>query len=129
VCRNLVGVPRNRRDVAPVVFTFGTDAPAHAADFGLVRDTRPGGMMWLAQGSSEETGEESAAARRLMPQDALKIRGAHNAANALAALALCSAELPAESTWFTFAPETSNERRSSSSPYLAHSNTSLSASS
>jgi UDP-N-acetylmuramoylalanine--D-glutamate ligase len=84
-------VPRNRRDVAPVVFTFGTDAPAHAADFGLVRDTRPGGMMWLAQGSSEETGEESAAARRLMPQDALKIRGAHNAANALAALALCSA--------------------------------------
>lgn len=84
-------VPRNRRDVAPVVFTFGTDSPAHARDFGLVRDTRPGGMMWLAQGNSEETGEETAAARRLMPQDALKIRGAHNAANALAALALCSA--------------------------------------
>jgi UDP-N-acetylmuramoylalanine--D-glutamate ligase len=84
-------VPRNRRDVAPVVFTFGTDSPAHATDFGLVRDTRPGGMMWLAQGNSEETGEETAAARRLMPQDALKIRGAHNAANALAALALCSA--------------------------------------
>ncbi len=84
-------VPRNRRDVAPVVFTFGTDSPAHATDFGLVRDARPGGMLWLAQGNSEETGEETAAVRRLMPQDALKIRGAHNAANALAALALCSA--------------------------------------
>ena len=84
-------VPRNRRDIAPVVFTFGTDAPVQANDFGLVRDARPGGMLWLAQGNSEETGEETAAARRLMPQDALKIRGAHNAANALAALALCSA--------------------------------------
>lgn len=87
--------PRNRRDVAPPVFTFGTDAPVHATDFGLIRDARPGGMMWLARGNSDETGEASAAPRRLMPQDALKIRGAHNAANALAALALCCAiDLP-----------------------------------
>jgi len=81
--------------VALLVFTFGTDAPVHATDFGLIRDARPGGMMWLARGNSDETGEASAAPRRLMPQDALKIRGAHNAANALAALALCCAiDLP-----------------------------------
>jgi UDP-N-acetylmuramoylalanine--D-glutamate ligase len=84
-------VKRNRRDIAPAVFTFGTDAPVLATDFGLVREPRPGGMMWLAQGNSEESGEDAVAPRRLMPQDVLKIRGAHNAANALAALALCGA--------------------------------------
>ena len=79
-------VPRNRRDAAPAVYTFGTDAPRGALDFGLVREERPSGLTWLAQGAACTAGES--AAQRLMPQEALTIRGAHNAANALAALAL-----------------------------------------
>jgi UDP-N-acetylmuramoylalanine--D-glutamate ligase len=77
-------VPKNRKDRPPVVITFGTDVPHGADDYGLVREARPGGLTWLAQGGAEPED----APRRLMPQDVLKIRGAHNAANALAALAL-----------------------------------------
>ena len=82
-------VPKNRRAAAPLVFTFGTDAPRLSSDFGLVGDGRPGGLVWLAEGTGDsgEAGDGSAP-RRLMPQEALAIRGAHNAANALAALAL-----------------------------------------
>ncbi|MEW6512948.1 MAG: UDP-N-acetylmuramoyl-L-alanine--D-glutamate ligase [Pseudomonadota bacterium] len=59
------------------LISFGTDAPADANDFGL-RQNR--GETWLVQGS-----------RFLMPVSELPIAGLHNAANALAALALCSA--------------------------------------
>jgi UDP-N-acetylmuramoylalanine--D-glutamate ligase len=78
--------------------TFGLDAPTQDGCFGL-HDER--GMKWLAVATSEETPGRS---RRksdatempinmahLMPADALKIRGRHNASNALAALALCRA--------------------------------------
>lgn len=53
--------------------TFGLDAPEAAGDFGL-----DGG--WLMQGRE-----------RLMRADELAVSGLHNAANALAALALCRA--------------------------------------
>lgn len=62
--------------------TFGTEpndgaqVGEHAQDFGLLTDA---GQTWLAQGS-----------RKLLPVAELKIAGLHNAANALAALALCS---------------------------------------
>ena len=82
----------------PVV-TFGADEPLLLDGFGLVTVN---GMSWLslAQLADNETpkrkkkGDMSLASvvtTRLMPADALKIRGVHNAVNALAALALCRA--------------------------------------
>jgi UDP-N-acetylmuramoylalanine--D-glutamate ligase len=79
--------------------TFGTDAPQDAGSFGLVNER---GVLWLATSVAGEEIEkkrkknEPAEAvemvlSRLMPADALRIRGLHNAANALAALALCRA--------------------------------------
>jgi UDP-N-acetylmuramoylalanine--D-glutamate ligase len=59
------------------LISFGTDAPADEQDFGL-RPNR--GETWLVHGS-----------RFLMPVSELPIAGLHNAANALAALALCTA--------------------------------------
>ena len=81
-------VAKNRKDVAPAVFTFGTDAPRLATDFGLLREGRPGGLTWLACGVAETAAADESAPQRLMPREALSIRGLHNAANALAALAL-----------------------------------------
>ncbi len=69
--------------------------PLGAGDFGLVEE---GGMTWLVRAQpGDETLKRQGAAdeplyiQRLMPADALRIRGRHNAANALAALALASA--------------------------------------
>ncbi|MSQ70420.1 MAG: UDP-N-acetylmuramoyl-L-alanine--D-glutamate ligase [Betaproteobacteria bacterium] len=59
------------------VMTFGLDSPAHESDFGVI-DVQ--GEPWLAEGR-----------RPLIPAGALQIAGMHNAANALAALALCRA--------------------------------------
>jgi UDP-N-acetylmuramoylalanine--D-glutamate ligase len=81
------------------VIRFGLDAPQQPGDFGLVVEN---GMAWLVRAvADEDTGprQRGAAAahgdelhlQRLMPADALRIRGRHNAANALAALALASA--------------------------------------
>ena len=84
-------VPRNRKEMAPTVYTFGTDAPRLATDFGLLREGRPGGLVWLACGSAEAGAADDSAPQRLMPQEALRLRGSHNAANALAALALMRA--------------------------------------
>ncbi len=56
---------------------FGLDAPGNAEDFGL-RTVR--GEDWLVQGE-----------RRILPVRELPLAGRHNAANALAALALCHA--------------------------------------
>ena len=55
--------------------TFGLDAPRRAEDWGLVERS---GEPWLAQGSSALIGVRE-----------MKLAGLHNAANALAALALC----------------------------------------
>jgi UDP-N-acetylmuramoylalanine--D-glutamate ligase len=84
------------RVVSRRVVRFGLDAPRAAGDFGLVEER---GVAWLvrAQGD-EEPGprrrrdeQPEIRLQRLMPADALRIRGRHNAANALAALALASA--------------------------------------
>jgi UDP-N-acetylmuramoylalanine--D-glutamate ligase len=83
---------------APAV-TFGTGAPVRADDFGLVQER---GVLWLAAAAPGEESEKKrkkneaaepveAVVNRLMPADALHIRGIHNATNALAALALCRA--------------------------------------
>jgi UDP-N-acetylmuramoylalanine--D-glutamate ligase len=74
--------------------TFGTDMPQRPGDFGL-EDVN--GMVWLVRAlEADETvkkrkdSEEELHFQRLMPADALRIRGRHNASNALAALALCA---------------------------------------
>ncbi|CAG2146785.1 UDP-N-acetylmuramoylalanine--D-glutamate ligase [compost metagenome] len=96
------------RTSAPLV-TFGTDLPETAGSYGVLRE---GGMPWLvlAEPDTEadaepkprrrkgaQVAEEAVPVRhkRLMPADALHIRGMHNATNAMAALALCRAiDLP-----------------------------------
>ncbi|MBN8746758.1 UDP-N-acetylmuramoylalanine--D-glutamate ligase [Xylophilus ampelinus] len=80
----------------PVVrahLTFGADLPQRPGDFGIERIN---GMAWLVRAhEADETQkrkrgapEEELHIQRLMPADALRIRGQHNALNALAALAL-----------------------------------------
>jgi UDP-N-acetylmuramoylalanine--D-glutamate ligase len=75
--------------------TFGDDMPQRPGDFGI---EEVNGMVWLVRAlEADETlkkrkGEEPELhIQRLMPADALRIRGRHNAVNALAALALASA--------------------------------------
>ena len=75
--------------------TFGGDMPQRPGDFGI---EEVNGMVWLvraldADGSKRKRNEASEALylQRLMPADALRIRGRHNAVNALAALALAAA--------------------------------------
>ncbi len=75
--------------------TFGTDVPARPGDWGL---ETVNGMAWLVKAmEADETRRrrkddaDDIHIQRLMPADALRIRGRHNAANALAALALASA--------------------------------------
>ena len=77
--------------------SFGSSLPQRAGDFGL---ETVNGMSWLVRATQEEGDvartrqarkEEQAAPlhmQRLMPAEALRIRGRHNACNALAALAL-----------------------------------------
>ncbi|HWL29725.1 MAG TPA: UDP-N-acetylmuramoyl-L-alanine--D-glutamate ligase [Burkholderiaceae bacterium] len=83
------------------VRSFGKDAPPYRGDLGLESSN---GMQWLAAAEADDfdlpvaTGrrKKNAAAPlradgrvvRLMPTDALRVRGQHNALNALAALAL-----------------------------------------
>ena len=83
------------RPVLPTVIRFGLDAPRRPGDFGLVEEN---GMAWLVRAMpSDDTfkkkkgEEEDIHLQRLMPADALRVRGRHNAANALAALALATA--------------------------------------
>jgi UDP-N-acetylmuramoylalanine--D-glutamate ligase len=76
--------------------TFGADLPQRAGDWGLEGVS---GMTWLVRAAeADETlkrrkgeQEEPVHIQRLMPAEALLIRGRHNACNALAALALATA--------------------------------------
>ena len=76
--------------------TFGGDMPTRPGDFGI---ETVNGMPWLVRAmDADETRKRSRNEpqaelhiQRLMPADALRIRGRHNASNALAALALASA--------------------------------------
>ena len=83
------------------VVRFGTGAPLRPGDFGIVEEN---GMAWLVRATlADETIKrarppkgtvaepEEIHIQRLMPADALRVRGRHNAANALAALALATA--------------------------------------
>ena len=94
------GVKGNQgKPVERSVLRFALAAPQRPGDFGLVVEN---GMAWLVRalppeetvkrprrGAAEEPVEIHL--QRLMPADALRVRGRHNAANALAALALASA--------------------------------------
>ena len=79
--------------------TFGTGEPDEPNAMGIVNER---GVLWLATAVPGEPSEKKLrkgevaepveiTVNRLMPADALKIRGLHNASNALAALALCRA--------------------------------------
>ena len=83
------------------VVRFGLGAPQRPGDFGLIEEN---GMAWLVRARElDETLKRSKGGKgtlaepedlliqRLMPADALRVRGRHNAANALAALALATA--------------------------------------
>ncbi|AJK44984.1 UDP-N-acetylmuramoyl-L-alanine--D-glutamate ligase [Burkholderia plantarii] len=92
---------------APRAITFGLNEPNREGDYGLLRDN---GINWLVEAIDRDAADEPVSprrrkagaavaptltAKRLMPADALRIRGLHNAANALAAFALARAiELP-----------------------------------
>jgi UDP-N-acetylmuramoylalanine--D-glutamate ligase len=87
---------RNRQRPARPFATFGLDQPTRPGDWGL---ETVNGMTWLVRALAlDETRqrgrkadeEEEIYFQRLMPADALRIRGRHNAANALAALALAT---------------------------------------
>ncbi|KIQ34201.1 UDP-N-acetylmuramoylalanine--D-glutamate ligase [Variovorax paradoxus] len=77
--------------------TFGSTMPLRPGDYGIERIN---GIAWLVRAlEADETQkrkrgavvEEEIFFQRLMPADALRIRGRHNAMNALAALALATA--------------------------------------
>jgi UDP-N-acetylmuramoylalanine--D-glutamate ligase len=84
------------RTVSRQVVRFGLNPPTAPGDFGL---TEEGGLAWLVRARELDPTikkrkgdeEEPLVIQRLMPADALRVRGRHNAANALAALALATA--------------------------------------
>jgi UDP-N-acetylmuramoylalanine--D-glutamate ligase len=83
------------REAGPRLRSFALTAPAAAGELGIVHE---GGLRWLAEAvpGEEPPGRRRRepappVVRRLMPADALRVRGAHNQRNALAALALAQA--------------------------------------
>jgi UDP-N-acetylmuramoylalanine--D-glutamate ligase len=81
-----------QRPVERACVMFGGDMPQRPGDYGI---EVLNGMAWLVRAlEADETRkrrkgeEEELFIQRLMPADALRIRGRHNAINALAALAL-----------------------------------------
>ena len=92
------------------IITFGSNRPDEQGAFGIEHDLRAGGIDWLVWAEIDEEIEptpkrrlksalvveaEPLRLKRLIPADALRIRGRHNALNALAALALArAANLP-----------------------------------
>ncbi|MBW8844896.1 MAG: UDP-N-acetylmuramoyl-L-alanine--D-glutamate ligase [Burkholderiales bacterium] len=87
---------RPGRTVSRHVVRFGPNPPKAPGDFGLVDE---GGLTWLVRAREldptikRKKGDEDEplSIQRLMPADALRVRGRHNAANGLAALALACA--------------------------------------
>ncbi len=90
------GRGRAGRDHQRPICRFGLNPPRAPGDFGLVE---AGGVAWLVRareldptikrGRNDE--DEPLSIQRLLPAEALRVRGRHNAANALAALALATA--------------------------------------
>ncbi len=92
-------IPVKGRGAKPIerhVLRFGVGEPTRPGDFGIRTEN---GMAWLVRAmEADETikhrkgdVDEELHIQRLMPADALRVRGRHNAANALAALALATA--------------------------------------
>jgi len=84
------GAPKEVPAPARTVLSFGSDLPKRVGDLGL-EDVN--GLTWLVRavdsGEKARRGDaQEILIQRLMPADALRIRGRHNATNALAALAL-----------------------------------------
>ena len=80
--------------------SFGLDQPMQPGAFGLVTD---GPLVWLARAQGDDSAEmprvsddaQHPRVVRLMPVEALHLRGRHNQANVLAALALgCAVGVP-----------------------------------
>ncbi|MCX7662339.1 MAG: Mur ligase family protein [Tepidimonas fonticaldi] len=90
------GGPRGRPAPGRAWTSFGTSAPTRPGDWGL---ETVNGITWLVRAlPDDEAGSRRPRAadaelhiQRLMPAEALRIQGRHNATNALAALALATA--------------------------------------
>ena len=87
------------------IVTFGVEAPIEEDAFGILHDTAAGGIDWLVWAEPDpealelktkrrrkktDADDEPLRLKRLMPADALRIKGRHNASNALAAVAMAS---------------------------------------
>ncbi len=88
-------VTRGKQPLPRPYLTFGSDEPRRPGDYGI---EMVNGMAWLVRAAlADETikrrkdEEVVLHIQRLMPMDALRIRGRHNATNALAATALAVA--------------------------------------
>jgi len=95
----------DEQKTSKTVITFGATRPDEQGAFGIEHDLRAGGIDWLVWAEIDEDLEpqpkrrrkvavledEPLRLKRLIPADALRIRGRHNALNALAALALARA--------------------------------------
>jgi UDP-N-acetylmuramoylalanine--D-glutamate ligase len=105
----VMGLLTDEQKSGRAVVTFGSNSPDEQGAFGIEHDLRAGGIDWLVWAEVDEdvepqpkrrrksaaVGEEPLRLKRLIPADALRIRGRHNALNALAALALArAANLP-----------------------------------
>ena len=93
-------------DAQSRVIRFGAQAPNEEDEFGIYHDAAAGGIDWLVWAEPDwealelkakkrrkksAQDDEPLRLKRLMPADALRIKGRHNASNALAAAALANA--------------------------------------
>ena len=106
----VMGLLSREQKLEKSIVTFGSNRPDEQGAFGIEHDLRAGGIDWLVWAEVDEDLEpkpkrrrkstiseedEPLRLKRLIPADALRIRGRHNALNALAALALArAANLP-----------------------------------
>ena len=106
----VMGLISEKHKAVKNIITFGSGRPDEQGAFGIEHDLRAGGIDWLVWAELDEeielqpkrrrkpvlaAGADELRLKRLIPADALRIRGRHNALNALAALALArSAGLP-----------------------------------
>jgi len=106
----VMGLLTDEQKIEKAVVSFGSNRPDEQGAFGIEHDLRAGGIDWLVWAEVDEDlepkpkrrrksvaveEEEPLRLKRLIPADALRIRGRHNALNALASLALArAANLP-----------------------------------
>ncbi len=102
----VMGLLSEAQKLEKTIVTFGSNTPDEQGAFGIEHDLRAGGIDWLVWAEVDEEVDpkpkrrrksavmaeaEPLRLKRLIPADALRIRGRHNALNALAALALAKA--------------------------------------